>query len=103
MKLGSVTLLEKCAAGVKLPKTGPCPECGARSNEPCPKRAVQDAERLAALETENTALRAVVVDMLSGLEYLRITDRVPYGFGIDRLEASGKAAIYIHECGGSDG
>lgn len=63
MKLGSTTLLDKCAAGGKLPKTGPCPECGARSNEPCPKRAAQDAERLAALEAEIERLRGEIDEL----------------------------------------
>jgi hypothetical protein len=38
-------------------------------------------------------LRAVIVDMLAGLDYLRTTNSVPYGFGIDRLEKTGKAAL----------
>lgn len=46
-----------------------------------------------AIATENESLRAVVADMLSGLAYLRTTNRVPYGFGIDRLEQTGRAAL----------
>jgi hypothetical protein len=38
-------------------------------------------------------LSAVVQDMLGGLAYLRSTDTVPYGFGIDRLEQTGRAAL----------
>lgn len=38
-------------------------------------------------------LRDVVKDMLSGLAYLRDTKTEPYGFGIDRLEKTGKAAL----------
>lgn len=38
-------------------------------------------------------LQAVIADMLSGLEYLRQTNEIPYGFGIDRLEKTGKAAL----------
>ncbi len=38
-------------------------------------------------------LCAVVADMLGGLEYLRQRDTVPYGFGIDRLERIGYAAL----------
>lgn len=38
-------------------------------------------------------LMAVVKDMLSGLAYLRETNSVPYGFGIDRLEESGQLAL----------
>ena len=45
------------------------------------------------IERERRALRAVVEDMLSGLAYLRATDRVPYGFAIDRLEEIGRAAL----------
>lgn len=45
------------------------------------------------LKSENEALRAVIVDMLAGLQYLRTTDTVPYGFGIDRLEQTGRAAL----------
>lgn len=36
---------------------------------------------------------AVIRDMLSGLSYLRFTKNIPYGFGIDRLEEAGLAAI----------
>ena len=38
-------------------------------------------------------LRTVVTDMLCGLKYLRQTNEIPYGFGIDRLEKTGLAAI----------
>lgn len=44
-------------------------------------------------------LAAVVKDMLSGLQYLRDTKNIPYGFGIDRLEQTGKAAIAKAEGG----
>lgn len=57
MKLGSATLLNKCAAGVKLPARGPCPECGASSGEPCYKKSRQDAELLDRLTAENERLR----------------------------------------------
>jgi len=46
MKLGNTTLLDRCAGGVKLPKQGPCPECGSENNAPCGKRVSQ----LAAVE-----------------------------------------------------
>lgn len=46
-----------------------------------------------SLKSQNEALRAVVIDMLAGLEYLRITKTIPYGFGIDRLEVNGTAAL----------
>lgn len=48
---------------------------------------------LCAAIDEIEQLRAVVADMLEGLTYLRITNRVPYGFGIDRLEQNGRAAL----------
>lgn len=35
----------------------------------------------------------VVKDMLSGLEYMRRTGEIPYGFGIDRLEKAGTEAL----------
>ena len=46
-----------------------------------------------SLKSQNEALRLVVLDMLSGLTYLRTNNRVPEGFGIDRLEQYGKAAL----------
>jgi hypothetical protein len=64
MKLGSTTLLYKCAAGVRLPEIGPCPECGATSGEPCYKKSRQDAELLASLQTENEKLRSTIVDLV---------------------------------------
>jgi hypothetical protein len=45
------------------------------------------------LQAEIEQLRSVVQDMLGGLAYLRSTDSVPYGFGIDRLEQTGRAAL----------
>jgi hypothetical protein len=45
------------------------------------------------VEAVTKELRAVVRDMLSGLEYLRITNSIPYGFGIDRLERTGREAL----------
>ena len=47
------------------------------------------------LKSQNEVLRAVVMDMLSGLTYLRMNNRVPEGFGIDRLEQHGKAALGV--------
>jgi hypothetical protein len=46
-----------------------------------------------SLFREIDGLRDVVVDMLAGLEYLCTTNRIPYGFGIDRLETTGKAVL----------
>lgn len=66
------------------------------------RRCARKAERLRkeiarkkrkALEGAAPELRDVVKDMLCGLSYLRQTNNVPYGFGIDRLETSGKAAL----------
>jgi hypothetical protein len=56
------------------------------------KEAADWTERM-KLKSENEALRAVVNDMIAGLQYLRITNSVPYGFGIDRLEQTGHAAL----------
>jgi hypothetical protein len=38
-----------CAAGTKLPKRGPCPKCGAKSDEPCPEAYRIAAEQRDAL------------------------------------------------------
>lgn len=50
-------------------------------------------EEVARLIATAPDLKAVVEDMLSGLSYLRKTKNIPYGFGIDRLEKNGKAAL----------
>jgi len=45
----------KCAGGVKIVRHKPCPECGAKSNGPCP----------VALANEREAF----LDMLAALKY----------------------------------
>ena len=54
------------------------------------------AEELERLTQANSRLAAVVTDMLAGLAYLRTTDRVPYGFGIERLEHAGREALRLN-------
>lgn len=61
------------------------------ANEIAALRASTDRALTGPSEVEQ--LRAVVQDMLGGIAYLRSTDSVPYGFGIDRLEQTGKAAL----------
>jgi rubrerythrin len=66
-----------------------CSRCG----------ATLDTTNADPLLEEVEQLRAVVVDMLAGLRYLRNTNSVPYGFGIDRLEQTGCAALGTWRCG----
>jgi len=54
---------------------------------------VSHKSRIASLEAAILAKDAVLKDMLSGLNYLRQNNSVPYGFGIDRLETTAKEAL----------
>ena len=54
-----------------------------------------NADFIVRAVNSHDALVAVIQDMLSGLEYLRQTKRDVYGFGIDRLEETGKAALTL--------
>ena len=103
----------------------PCPFCGRADNivmeawgtfaargfcHNCGAVGPPDANEATAIENWNrraadervAELVAVVEDMLSGLTYLRVA-HVAYdpdklsGFGIDRLEAAGRAALAKHK------
>jgi|SRR5580693_390101 hypothetical protein len=58
-----------------------------------PMRGTYANERLAHVIAAAPDLKAVVEDMLAGLAYLRKHETIPYGFGIDRLEQAGRAAL----------
>lgn len=42
--------MSKCAAGIELPKTGPCPQCKAGPNEPCPAAFARQTRYVRTLE-----------------------------------------------------
>ena len=61
----------------------------------------REAALIKAKDLRIQELEAVVRDMLSGLNYLRQSNSVPYGFGIDRLEINGQRVLSGD--GGKDG
>jgi len=103
--------------GQQAATTDQCQWCGTHLPSPCAAKPLREwaakisgypnstqhmggllwviERKLTKMNEANTKMVGVLVDMLSGLEYLRQT-RVPVelnGFGIDRLEETGKAAL----------
>ncbi len=67
-----------------------CEGCGlCTTGHASDDEAAAEWNRLAMLPN----LEKVVRDMLSGLAYIRDANSVPYGFGLKRLEDTGKAAL----------
>lgn len=64
MKLGNITLVDRCAGGVKLPQIGKCPECGANNDQPCGRVLAKQRETLADL-------RAALTDLLSDIDSMK--------------------------------